>query len=372
MESNEKSVEKSAANERMKGYVQKVASGPEMSKDLTEEEARDALVSILRGAVSEARAATFLIALRMKRETLEENRGFWKALNQTCEQRILGLPQLLQIADPFDGFNRTGYFGFYVAPVLAEIGLPTYGHSAISLPPKYGITFEDLLTKHYGVSADGDLESRARLIESFRFGWLGAAQSHPLLEGLRNLREETVKRSMLATFEKMLIPLKAETNFLATGYFHPGYEVPMLEAARLGDFNRAVMGNGSEGTTLYGAHKSAPAKIFIYAKEESVREASLSAESMFNPATAQEVREAFAELKGKPVELEELARQGEGALRDGSGPAATLIACQAGSLAFLFGIFPDAQSGFDAAQAVLRQGVCREKLLRYLDSAREG
>ncbi len=367
MESNENPT----ANERMKGYVQKVASGPEMSKDLTEEEARDALVAILQGEVSEARAAAFLIALRMKRETLEENRGFWKALNQTCEQKILGLPRLLQIADPFDGFNRTAYFGFYAAPVLAEMGLPTYGHSAISLPPKYGVTFEDLLTRHYATPTGGDLESRARLIESFRFGYLGQSQSHPLLEGLRSLREETVKRSMLATFEKMLLPLKAETNFLATGYFHPGYEVPMLEAARLGEFDRVVMGAGSEGTTLYGVHKSAPAKIFIYAKEEPVREISLRAESMFNQTTAQKVREAFAELKGKPVELEELARMGEGALRDGSGPAAPLIACQAGSLTFLFGLFPNAQAGFDAAEAVLKQGVCLEKLMRYLDAVRK-
>ena len=137
--------------DRMKGYLQKIAAGPKLSKDLTEEEAEDALSLILDGKASQLRIGVFLIAARMKIETVPENIGYWRALQKRIPLQKIGLNKLLQISDPFDGFQRIPYFGFYAIPVIAEMGLPVYGHSALPLPPKLGITFEDLLVNHYKV-----------------------------------------------------------------------------------------------------------------------------------------------------------------------------------------------------------------------------
>ena len=152
------------------------------------------------------------------------------------------LDQLLQIADPFDGFNRVPYFGFYTIPVLAAIGLPTYGHSAPSMPPKFGITFEDILNKHYGVNPQGNCRQRVELIKQFQFGFINTQETHPLLEKLRDLRIEIVKRTMLSTMEKILMPLEAQSgsNYLATSYFHRGYETSMIEVAKLSKFNLTI------------------------------------------------------------------------------------------------------------------------------------
>ncbi len=46
-----------------------------MSKDLTEVEAEDALTLILKDEISQVKSGVFLIAARMKLETLEENIG---------------------------------------------------------------------------------------------------------------------------------------------------------------------------------------------------------------------------------------------------------------------------------------------------------
>jgi len=242
------------ANERMKSYLRKIATGPKMSKDLTRDEAEDALSLILNDAVSSERAAVFLIAARMKLETVEENIGYWQALDATTVKQEVKLEKLVQVAEAFDGFERTPIFTFYTIPLLAEIGLPTYGHSALPLPPKFGITFEDLLVNHYGISADQTFEQRKMLIEKFGFGYLSTQQTHPKLDALKNLRTEIVKRPMLATMEKMLMPLKAQSDFLATNYFHPGYEESMLAVAPLGGWDIAVVGNGMEGSILYGVH----------------------------------------------------------------------------------------------------------------------
>jgi len=353
--------------ERMKAYLGKIASGPRMSKDLTEEEAEDGLSLILNEQVSIERATAFLIASRMKLETVEENIGFWRALDQSTVKHALPFDRLLQVADPFDGFNRVPYFGFYVFPVLAALGLPAYGHSSAALPPKFGITFEDILSQRYYAPKNTDGENRIELLGKHRFGYLSTAHTHPKLERLRNLREEIVKRPMLATVEKMLLPVKVKAggNFLASGYFHKGYEVSMMAIAQASAFDQAVVGNGAEGTTLYGVHK--PARVFHKRETDAPQEIRLTTATLFSPETADEIAGAYAGLKDKDADIEFVCHWGEAALSGRESPAGPLIACQAATLCHLFGVIENAQEAFDQAQKILRGGKCFERLMDYIE-----
>ena len=358
----------SGPNERMKLYLKKIAAGPKMSKDLTRDEAEDALSLILNDEVSSERAAVFLIAARMKLETLEENIGYWKALDATTVTREIKFDKLVQVAEAFDGFQRTPIFTFYTIPLLAEMGLPTYGHSALPLPPKFGITFEDLLVNHYGVAADQTFEQRTALIEQFGFGYLSTQQTHPKLDALKDLRTEIVKRPMLATMEKMLRPLQAKTNCLATNYFHPGYEESMLAVAALGGWDIAIVGNGMEGSALYGIHKAA--KLFIHLNKIGVQEKKLDFTRDLDASNAQQIQTAFEEMKQLPASREKVAELGEQALQGKGGPAAYLIAWQASTLGYFFGRLPDVQTGYETAKNYLKSGRCFDQLLNYLNSGK--
>jgi len=351
-------------NERMKSYLLKIATGPKMSKDITRDEAEDALSLILNDEVSNERAAVFLIAARMKLETLEENIGYWKALDATTVTHEVKFDKLVQIAEAFDGFQRSPMFTFYTIPLLTEMGLPTYGHSALPLPPKFGITFEDLLVNHYGVSTDQTFEQRKTLIEKFGFGYLGTQQSHPKLDALKDMRAEIVKRLMLATMEKMLMPLQAKTNYLATNYFHPGYEESMLAVAALGGWDIAVVGNGMEGSTLYGLHK--PAKLFVHLNKIGMQEKKLDFNRELDTSTVLQIEEAFEAVKEIPASRESVAELGEQALKGQGGPAATLIAWQAATLSYLFGRFPDISNAYGAAHQFIKSGRCHDQLMNYL------
>ena len=64
----------------MKSVIQRVATGPELSKNISREEAKASMDSILNREVSDIRSAIFLIALRMKRETEDENIGVKDAM----------------------------------------------------------------------------------------------------------------------------------------------------------------------------------------------------------------------------------------------------------------------------------------------------
>jgi anthranilate phosphoribosyltransferase len=335
-----------------------------MSKDLTRDEAEDALSLILNDEVSNERAAVFLIAARMKLETLEENIGYWKALDATTVSQEVKFDKLVQVAEAFDGFERTPIFTFYTTPLLAEMDLPAYGHSALPLPPKFGITFEDLLVNHYGVSADQTFEYRKTLIEKFGFGYLSTQQSHPKLDALKDLRTEIVKRPMLSTMEKMLMPLTAKSNYLATNYFHPGYEESMLAVAALGGWDIAVVGNGMEGSILYGVHKTA--KLFVHLNKIGVQEKKLDASREMGSSTAQQIQEAYEALKQTSASREQVAELGEQALQGKGGPAEPLIAYQAATLGYLFGRFQDVPSGYQTAHLILQSGNCYDKLVNYL------
>lgn len=350
-----------APETKMKDYLQKIAAGPRLSKDLTEAEAEDALNLILDDKVSKVRAGVFLIAARMKLETLPENIGYWRALQSHVMPVSVNLDQLLQIADPFDGFQRIPYFGFYAIPVIAQLGLPVYGHSALPLPPKFGITFEDILQNHYKI-AEGT--QRLALLEKYQFSYLSTADTLPQLESLRSLRTEIVKRPMLATLEKILMPVKARKNILTTTYFHRGYETALTEIGKLSEFDKVIVGNGMEGTTLFGIHKEA--KVFVQEGTDEAEQNNLSLKTLYNEETAQRIAEAHEELKPIETNLETVVKLGEKALKTGTGPASLQIASQVGTLTHLCGVFDTAQEGFDQALALLKSGKVYESLMQWI------
>ena len=71
----------------MRQFLQQIATGPALSKDLSATDARSGMEYILDGRADEVQAAIFLIALRMKRETIAELHGALQAtLAQTTNE----------------------------------------------------------------------------------------------------------------------------------------------------------------------------------------------------------------------------------------------------------------------------------------------
>ncbi len=64
-------------NNPLQNAIKKVATGPEYSKDLSYDEALESMTYILGGHADPVQTGIYFIALRMKRETSEENRGIY-------------------------------------------------------------------------------------------------------------------------------------------------------------------------------------------------------------------------------------------------------------------------------------------------------
>ena len=89
---------------------------------------------------------------------------------------------------------------------------------------------------------------------------------------------------------------------------------------------------------------------------------------MFSNETTSEIENDYKALKSEEYDLSKLVEWGESALKNGTGPAASLIACQAGTLFHLCDLGLSFQEGYNAARKVLQQGFCYKNLMRHIDN----
>jgi len=239
-------------DQTMVSIIQRIATGPDLSKDIELEEARMGMAALLEEAVDPVRAAIFLIALRMKRETREENRGVLQAILDHVDRAVADVDEVVDIADPYDGYNRTIPASPFLAPLLAEYGLHVVTHGLDAVGPKYGITHRHVL-QAAGVDVDQSTRAAAARLSDQSLGWayVDQAQFAPKLHDLIDLRRKMIKRSVITTVEVLAKPIvgRERTHFV-TGYVHKPYPPVYADLARLAGFDSAVLVRGVEGGVI--------------------------------------------------------------------------------------------------------------------------
>ncbi len=232
--------------------IKKVATGPHLSKDLLLQEADEAMTEILLGDADPVQAAVFLIALRIKRETNDENTGILQAIQRQTMQTNADVDKLLIVSDPYDGYNRHCPVHAFLPAVLAASGLPTLSQGTYTMGPKFGVTHARVLTQA-GVVTDLSLQSATDRINNPEISWayLDEAQASPDLYALQELRTRMIKRPCLATLEKLIMPIKAAIHtYLQVGFVHKAYPPILALLANRAGFISALIVRGVEGGIL--------------------------------------------------------------------------------------------------------------------------
>ncbi|MFN6943571.1 MAG: hypothetical protein ACK4ND_01385 [Cytophagaceae bacterium] len=226
--------------------------------ELSEEECKTAIKSLLDPAIPDYLKGPFLEAERLKRETFAENKAFFSTLWNASKRESINLPLLIDICDSYDGSNRTPLYSVFTAALLASAGFPTLIHGIERVAPKNGITSHQILKK----AKKNPLISMAtakNILMNKEIGWayLDQAIFFPALEALTQMRKEMVKRPFLATFEKLLQPIQnTGGNLLVTGFTHPHYREELVKQLKAqNECAKAIVLKGTEGSTQLSLSK---------------------------------------------------------------------------------------------------------------------
>ncbi len=233
----------------MRSIIQRIATGPELSKDISQEEAKAGMTFILNDQADPIQAAIFLIALRMKRESDDEMKGILDALLEVTQTITAKVDDVVVLSDPYDGYNRTIPSSPFLPAVLAELGVNMVSEGLETVGPKYGVTHKKVL-RAAGVPVDLNPQQAADRLADKSIGWAYMDQSQfaPKLFGLMELRSKIVKRPVLTTLDVLLGPVRGKNKtHLVTGYVHKPYPRIYAMLARHAKFNSCLLVRGVEG-----------------------------------------------------------------------------------------------------------------------------
>ena len=256
----------------MRSYIQRVATGPEYSKDISFEEARDAMTHILDSSADPVQAGIFLIALRMKRETLDENGGCLQAIIDASNIVTADVDHIIDVADPYDGYTRGLPVSPFIPAVLAACGLPAVSHGAEAVGPKYGATHRKVL-RSAGINVDYSMQEGLAQINNPEAAWAYLDQKTicPSLHNLIPLRTQIVKRPVITTVEVLIGPVRGKKNTtLMTGYVHKPYPPVYSHLAKISGFDSAVLVRGVEGGVIPSLKQES--KYFQYLNSGDLQE----------------------------------------------------------------------------------------------------
>jgi anthranilate phosphoribosyltransferase len=288
----------------MRFYLREVGQGKTGYRDLTQEEARDAMSLVLSGEATPAQQGAYLLLNRMKGETPDELVGFAEAVRASGSVIRPKVSGLLDIGSPYDGRKKSIVVSPASAIVAAASGVPVVMHGEKDLGPKHGVPIGDVL-EALGIRVDDSPEEVERSIEEHGLGYMHQERFAPAVFALKELREEIALRSPLHTVEK--ICNLAGADYSVIGLAHLPYMEKMLVAASRMGFKRVLIVQGIEGNE--DAPTSRPCRAFLwdggersdlridgseYGLQAATKEEMEGGDAAFNAAVAERIFEGEA------------------------------------------------------------------------------
>ena len=340
--------EQQAPFERMRSYLREIGQGPRTARDLTREEARDAMAIILDGGATPAQIGGFLLLQRYKGESPGELIGFTEAVRARANLIQPNVSGLLDVGSPYDGRKKSIVVSPASSIVAAAAGVPVVMHGEKGLGPKHGVPIGDVL-EALGMNVDADPGAVKRQIEATGIGYMRSSRFVPAVFALKDLREEIALRAVFATIEKLYNLAGAESSIL--GLAHLPYAEKMIEAAAAMGFKRILIVQGIEGNE--DVPTSRPCRAFLHENGETQQLRIDAPEYGLQPATSEEMEGGDANYNAS---IARRILEGEpGAFRD-------LVLLNAGVRIWLAVRAPSIGDGIDAARAAIDSGGAAAKL----------
>jgi len=229
----------------LKPLLAKVATGTALSED----EAEAAFDIIMSGNATPSQMGAFLMALRVRGETVDEITGAARAMRAKA-LTIDAPPGAIDTCGT--GGDGSGSFNISTASalVVAGCGAPVAKHGNRALSSRSGSA--DILTA-LGVNIDADMAVVRRCLWEIGIGFLMAPRHHSAMRHVGPTRVELGTRTIFNLLGPMSSPARATRQIV--GVFAPEWVVPMATVlGRLGAERAWVVhGSGLDEITTAGA-----------------------------------------------------------------------------------------------------------------------
>lgn len=372
------------AEMRLVGALREVLAGGHLGYEEVQCVLKDVLPvgSVSANSVSEALLAAFLIGQRMNRENDRELKGYCLAFDDELgPPPIADVDSLTHYGEPYDGNTRFFRSTLFVAAVRACYGESCLLHGVEWMPPKGGIT-EGQMLKFMGANTHLSPTQAKTLLEdeSAGFAYLNLQEACPSLYSIIGLREHIKKRPPLATSEKVQQFVRARgRESMVAGFYHVGYEDPMLMLMRRRTVHAGLVVKGEEGAlSLTTKERSAHASKGIpvnhcsgFRTPNSVHFSEtdgISRESFRVAVNAQELGFKSTETPRTDRSVLKNLELGLAALSGEKGPAYDRIVLNAAMVDHLLGCngAEDINSALGRAREAIDSGNALRRLMNYI------
>jgi anthranilate phosphoribosyltransferase len=226
----------------MQDFIAKIGAGQKASKDLTWDEAKRAMRALIEGQATPAQAGAFLLAMRVKMESVTELAAFTSAAREYVAP--LPLPSGLALVDlpVYAGKQDTFHASIGAAIVAAAGGAAVLMHGHDVVPARPGPA--GVLAK-LGVAVELAPGQAADELAAKGFAYLDMALYHPPIARFLDLRLELGVRNVFHPVARMLNPARAGVQIV--GLTHPPYFEKTAEALAMLGCKQALIIRGVEG-----------------------------------------------------------------------------------------------------------------------------
>lgn len=323
-------------------------------RDLDEQQMAAAVGEIMEGRATAAQIGGFLLALRVKGETVGEIVGAARAMRARGLHVTPQSPVILDTCGTGGDGTSTFNISTAVALVCAASGVTVAKHGNRAMSGRFGGA--DVL-EALGVRIDLPPERVAECIDRVGIGFLFAQSFHPAMKHAAGARRELGVRTLFNLLGPLSNPAGATHQLV--GVFAERWVVPLAQALdRLGS-RRALVVHGLDGAD----------------------EISLTAPTAVAEASAGEVRsyridpEQFGLRRCgledlRASDAEDSAAKIRAVLAGAEGPRADVVALNAGAALYAAEASPSIAAGVGRARETLRSGRAAETLERLVDFSR--
>lgn len=323
-------------------------------RSLATETAHDAMADIMAGAATPAQIAAFIVALRIKGETVEEMTGLVAAMREASINVDVGVPVVDLVGTGGDGagtFNISTTSAFIAAGAGAKVA--KHGNRSASSQTGSADVLEAL-----GVAIDLAPEQTATLVREEGFGFFYARQYHPAMRHAGPVRTQLGIPTVFNFLGPLTNPANAEGY--AVGVSDPAMAEKMIGVLAALGTERAFVFYGEDG--LDELTTTGPSYIYRLRAGEITHAEFLPEDFGVDRARPEDL------LGGSPEENVEITKE---VLAGAAGPKLDICLVNASAALVAADIAEGFVDGVAKARAAVDSGAAVEVLERVVARSRE-